>query len=509
MMRPLVLAALVFATGCAENGLMEGTDADFGDSGPFAEDDTDAGLQAVTLRVDVLPPADLTTRQGDPALLAPHSFWVNMRDELAAQLLPSVVTEGVVIGDAATPYAPLISTPAVTDVVSGTVRLLSDSPVMGTSSRTSEDGAFFALAAPSVYTLAVVPDDPAYPLYVEPGFEAAADQVFDLDIGAGHPVWGQVFGESGAPLVGVEVALRSETSDIQGPSTYTDSSGRYTLHAAPGEYHVVALGRDNGRDPVIATAPFTLDENGTELSVSYGSLELIGISGRLIRSTGSGVGGSRVRLTAQNLSGYTGSDASVTVEIPTDSAGNFDARLVSGAYTVELLPPVESTVSAVNLGVIDITSAVDLGSVELPAYRSLTGIALDPAGNPLAGATVRAAEAGFDKRFVTAITGDDGSYAMDVPVADLDVLLTPPGDRSDLAATRHRFALGTLESEEQLVAVEGRSIQGDLTWLDAGRDEALSFAVVQVFSETGEALGQTLTDASGHYELQVDLSGYE
>lgn len=495
--------------------LITGCDDSFLQSNDFSELDTAAGaemddaVQAVNLRFDILPPEGLTNRQGDDALLEPQTFIAEIRAPLEATLLPSVWLSGEISGDAATPYAPAIATPGVEGSVPGTVRLISESPVMGSTSRIDEDGLFASLAVPGTYGFAIVPDDSTYPLYVEPAREVFEAEDAAIDIGGGHPVWGQVITEGGTPMVGVEVALRATELGVQGPSTWTDSSGRYVLYASPGQYNVVALGRDNGRDPVIASAPFALDVTGQNLDIAYGSLDLISMSGRLVTSDGGGVGGSTVRLRSQDLTGYTGSDAGVVVEIPTDGAGNFDARLVTGQYLVELLPPSESTVSAVSLGVVDVTSAIDLGAVELPAFRTVTGVATDIDGLPLSGAMIRATEVSFDRRYTSATTDSEGRYTLEVPVADLDVLLTPPGDRPDLAATRHRFALGTLEAEENLVAIEGRAISGTLRWSNLGRDEDLEFALVQVYTEAGAPLGQALTDSSGAFALQVDLQAFE
>jgi hypothetical protein len=502
-----LLLFLLCLPGCYDSSLSDGGQEmmDTGVEEAFGDDT----LQAVNLRFDILPPEGLINRQGDPANVQPQTFVSEIRDPVELTLRPSVAILGEVTGDATTPLAPVITTPGVSGPVPGTVQLVTSSPIMGAVSRIDDDGFFEAQAVPSVYGLAVVPDDGHYPLYVVNDFLAEEDPDFVLDIGSGHPVWGQVLTENGTPMAGVEVALRSTALDLQGPSVFTDLDGRYTLYASAGEFNLVSLGRNNGRDPSISSAAFLLDTNGVNLDVSYGSLDLVSLSGRLVRGTGTGVGGSTVRLTAQELTGYVGSDAGVVVEIPTDASGNFDARLVTGQYRVDLLPPNEAAVSPVSLGTIDITSAVDLGAIEMPDYRTYTGLAVDAAGQPLAGASLRATEVGFDGRYTSTLTDADGQYVLEAPVADLELLLTPPGDRSDLAATRYRFATGTLSDDEELMAIEGRQVTGTIQWDDLGRDEALSFAIVQVYSQTGEPLGQTLTDASGSYSLQVDLQAFE
>lgn len=505
MKRALLLSMFLIACGGNESEISADANGAIGEP----TEDGDASMQATTLRVDVLPPSGLVDRSGDPIDIPPHTFTTAARSDLQALLLPAVELHGYATGYATTPYAPTASLPGTDGGVLASIMLRKPNTVMGTTVRTEDDGFYLATAAPGMYELAIVPDDPAYPLYTEAGLDLVETVARDIDIGSGHPVWGRVLNEGGAPLADVEVKLLTVLG-TEGPSTFTDAQGRYTLHAGQGTYHLVAEGRNNGRDPQLTSVEFELGPSGMPLDIAYGSLDLVSVGGRLVRTTGSGVGNATVRLVSETLSGYAGIDAQVTVDVPADSAGNFDARVVSGTYRVELLPPAEVGLSPVSLGSLDLTGPQDLGTVSLPGLVPLSGVAVDEIGAPLPFATLRATEAAFERRYFTVQTDAEGRFDIDVPAVDLNLLLTPPADRTDLAATRQRQSIGNLDDDNfQVAAVSGEAMTGMVEWNDGERDLPLAFAVVQIYADDGSPLGQALTNADGEYSLQVDLSAYE
>jgi hypothetical protein len=503
MIRPLgLLSLLALSSACAELGIMT---ADETEVNAPAEDDVDYGSLASTLRVDVFPSygaveADADGRELD---LLPHSFEMSTDTrELDLVLEPPVLLEGYVTGYHVSPTA-ASGLPGVEEAVAARVTVRKEDSVQSRTTATDveDDGYFQAWVVPDIgYRLDVTPDDPEIALYTSQ-LQLLEDTFLDLHLDAGSTLWGQVVDGTGNPLVGVEVYAESVFGTRTAPDV-TDMGGEFLVRVQSGAYRLVAEGRNNGRDPTVSTELTYVGEEGARTDVVYPNLDFFSVGGRMTPEGGTYIRDGAARFTAVSLDGYPDT-TTLVVEARTDDFGNFDTRLLSGTYQVELFPSDDQELTPVSLGEVTIDGPTDLGATVLPGFTVALGSVSDPIGGPVAGALVDCVEIGFAERVFTAHTDDLGQFGMLVPQMELACDLVPPSDRGDLALTPLLVDLAEDDTPE-LTMEHGQLVTGTVRFTDDGALRPLEFAVVEVRDTKGQLLGTALTSVGdGSFSLRV------
>jgi len=502
MTRPLPTLALLLLSACA--AYTAPTDRnDLGDTAmsPGTGDAT-GGAQANSFRFDVFPDASSAAAEGAPASLLPHSF-----DEaidagpLDLVLEPPVHIEGLVTAYRVGPVERSVPLPGAEEAVLGTLSLQKSDTVQGRAITLADDGSYAVDLVPdTAYRLAVVPDDPALPTYTEET-DLVEDQVLDLDLGAGSALWGRVVDGQGNPLSGVAI----EAVNAFGPTTptvSTDADGVFLLRVSPGSWHVIAMGRGNGRAPTLQSDLLYVGENGASATITYANLTTYTVGGRMQPGTGPGVRDGIARFTATSLQDYPDT-ASLVVEARADAFGNYDTRLLAGRYEVDLFPADDQDLTPVDLGEVRVTGPTDLGTTTLPVSADVEGLVVDPDDAPVAGALVECVEPAFGARSFSAHTDDNGLFAMSAPRIPLDCDIVPPGERTDLALTRRVLDPGSTTSPI-LELDPGQLVTGTVRYDDAGTLRPLQLGVIEVRDAKGQLLGTALTGVSdGTFAVRI------
>jgi len=501
MIRPLVLFSLLALTSaCAEFDIMGADNTTFSEP---AEDEGDYGNVAGTLRVDVFPSYGVAEADADGTALdlLPRTFEMST-DTRGVDLVlePPVLLEGYVTGYHVAPTA-ASGLPGVEEPVAARVGVRREDSVQSRATVTADDGYFQTLVVPDVgYRLDVTPDDPEIALYTSE-LHLLEDTYLDLHLVAGSALWGQVIDGVGNPLVGVEVYAES-VFGAKTAADVTDVGGEFLIRVQSGAYSIVAEGRNNGRDPTVATELLFVGEEGSRIDVVYPNLDFYSVGGRMTPENGTYVRDGAARFTAVSLDGYPNT-TSLVVEARTDDFGNFDTRLLAGTYEVELFPSDDQELTPVALGEVTIDGPTDLGSTVLPAFTVALGSVSDPTGGPVAGALLDCVEISFAERVYTAHTDEAGQFGMMVPQMALECDLVPPAERGDLALTPLVVDLAEDDTPE-LTMEHGQLVTGTVRYTDGGALRPLEFAVVEVRDAKGQLLGTALTNiGDGSFSLRV------
>jgi len=402
---------------------------------------------------------------------------------------------------------PLIaSVPGEQVEIDGTVFIGQPDTVQSYAS-TITSGAFSTWVVPSnePYQFAVVPDDPLLPLFSQEVTLKGVLNPLVVDVDTGVPVYGQVT-SPGGPLGGARVAVVDSMGHRSATAT-TDAQGLYLIRVHPGQYKIVCEGRDQGQDPTLRV-PVTVEDPGLNWDIAY-PVPLVQVlaEGRVVSERADPVPGTVVRFRSEELSGYSGVEASWTWDAPTATNGTFIARVAPGTYTIDLLPPpVEAGAqySPARLRAVRVldTDGEDLGSISIASSVDVVGVAQDSAGTPLASAVVDCTEIGFDRRSFFSTTNDDGVFQALLPAVPLSCVVAPPGDRNDLATGR--FALDPSKELTPTFRLSGGTeIVGSV--ILSAAPEAL--ALVEVRDLDNVLLGYGLTDEAGVFRLRADLEG--
>jgi len=280
--------------------------------------------------------------------------------------------------------------------------------------------------------------DPRYARSVEvkPG-EPVRDVQFTL--GRGLVVNGRVTDPEGKPLAGAEVKTRFRPqARIEETSTQTDDEGRFTLAGFPPTSGLDLDVKHRGRK-LIGDASVEADEQAgasRAVNVDVQLQQAATVKGRVL-ADGEPMPGFRVELL--QLRTYDG----VTHGMPVDHATTDDA----GQFQFDTAPPGEGThVYSFSDEVTQLSSATfdlkpgqtyELGTFELRTKSmSVSGIVVDPEGNPVEGAQVSARERNgpsIDGAFTRQPTGKDGRFAIrgvpDVPLSIMAHVPYAPGSK--------------------------------------------------------------------------------
>ncbi len=493
----LVAASL---TGCADYQLTNARYERYDGVQP-----TDDWESSATLRLDVHP----DQIDAEQPLLS-QSFWVPLHDgnltssPLDLRLSKSVLVSGYVSAYQVSPWSGA-DLPGQDVAVRAEVSLhLKDSAQSTVVSTDPGDGWFETRVVPDEgYTLAVSPDSPEVPAALLE-VDALDDLDLDLDLGQGTPLYGRVTLDDGSPMVGARVYATS--GPVQTAASLTDQEGWYLLRVQDNlDWSLVCTGRDDGRDPTLTTDTLAVSGDHLRHDLTYGPLDKVVISGRVLDASGLPAKQARVRLVAESLDGFP-EGTQHEPDGSTGSNGNFDILVVPGTWTLEILPEESelatssSSRSPVALEALEVDEAVDLGRIDLPAYTSLSGIVTDPDGVPVAGAGLHLTEVGFNSRSWASYTEDDGTFTVEVPQVDLMITLTPPPDRANVLATT-RLSLNPSEvTEPELRIEQGQRLRGIVR---APEGEALPYALIEVHSDADALLAVTVTDGEGRFDVGV------
>lgn len=499
----LLLATFGISSGCSEYKL----DAETDGNAVGVPDSPEFEDGATLLRLDVTPADTVQDAAGERFL--PQTFLVDPSTANDLELYPAVTFEGILSAYAVSPYTRNGELPGQQGPIGGalvSIRRVNSLQTRNDVTDTSDSdasfvGGFLLRVVPDLsYTVAYVPEDPALPLRVEP-LALATDIDQEVDLGEGLTVWGYVTTDTGAPMVGASV--RAMAGEVRGAAARTDANGFWFLRVSPGTWTIECSGRNNGRDPILTSEPLVVDGVNTELDFQYPNLDLWSVGGRVLDSETRPVAGATARFTAVSLDDYDDS-ASQIVEVQTNSDGNFDTRLVPGEWRVDILPAVSDDLSPISLGTVLVDDPFeDLGVLITPAFTTVTGAVLDPDHLPVAGALVTMTEAGFSKRSWQATTDADGSFDLVVSKTALEVWMSPPVDRPDLAVSVQALSD---PSSTDLTAFElstGYKVSGTLRAPTADGTVGVPFALVEATDEAGHRWGAALTDEEGNYSLRI------
>ncbi|MEQ1505693.1 MAG: carboxypeptidase-like regulatory domain-containing protein [Myxococcota bacterium] len=390
--------------------------------------------------------------------------------------------------------------------VAGTVWLHRPDSLQSYVARTDDEGRFELWAVPDAgYQLQVIPDDPLLPMFSAPWTVTDPTDPIDLDLDAGAPVYGLVTYDGGTPLAGARLHVEDQSGGVSA-TVETDAFGLYQIRVMPGVWTVVCEGRAAGKDPTLRFADQTVEAGGLYLDVDYPTdLDPSLVEGQIQGADGATVVGTAVRLTATELIGFQGLDASWSTEVFVGRNGYLSA-VVPGRYTIDVVPPDAPTgkeLSPARLTDVVVGSgAKSLDPIVLPALVEVTGDVQGPSG-PIASAVVACQEIGFDGRSWETFTGPQGNFAIDLPSVPVSCVAEGSGtDPQPLASSRKtidpaidgsiRFdlAFGQL--------VTGRVVNGD--------GEVEPFVVIEVRDAEDRVLGTGFSAQSdGRFAVPIDL----
>lgn len=500
-MRSIPLLALLL-TGCAEASLnkAEAFDTGYATAGG---DDADALADGpARLRVDVVP-------NGDSAYL-PQSVIVDLDTDNPASVLadldldlsPTRTLAGRITAFQAAPYGDVSVPGSVSEPLAGRVSMTAPE---GLARKTVDvdDGTFaMRLPAGDDYRLAVLPaDSTQQPFAIVDPYVLAQDVTgFDLDLGFGSPVHGRVVQEDGSPAPGVtEVWLEDLATGLAGPRVATDAEGNYMLRAFEGEYRVVAEGSERSTVPRVGAPVSVLEFEAVRVDLDLGTVNPVEAAGRVLDADGSGLYQATVRFTALDLDEAEGT---MVVEDDTDTDGDFELDVLPGLWKVELIPPFDSdgTLAPVRLDDVQVgETGVDLGALDMPERRTVSGVVEGPGGSPIGAVTVVAREAGFDQYVYTAVTGNNGGFEIDVPDVALEVAFLPPDAKHTVTWIDYPDGMA---GREDITLATGLPVSGRVGSPTGGVGAAL---VELVDADSGRSYGTALTDENGNFDLRIAL----
>jgi len=489
-----------------------------GPPSPVDAGETPAEPEIVDLRVDVYPTLDLTGDSVDDGFRALPKSSPRLRVDGTVD-----VEVGLIELDAPIRFTGRIEgfrlNPQVTALpgeilpVEATVRLALPGTVQDYVVSTDEFGDFAAWVGPqAVYNLIVQPLDAAFPAVQDslPITDSARD--LELTLPVGVPVFGRVATSAGG-IEGARVWLVDASGDRSGVAE-TDDEGWYMVRALPGVYDVVSDGGNPLSRPTITHPDVEVDPDvGAFVNFDYVNQSPALVGGRVVSEVDVDLQGAEVRLTATNLIGYDGVDASWSFSARLQQGDLFLAQVPPGSYDVEALPPEVATdalrdpldrATAPNVSparrtdviVVDDKTLVD---IELTETKLVLGSVVDEFDRGVEATRVDCSEVGFGERQWSVLTDVFGRFQLQLPQVMVQCRATPTAD-SGLAGLSFSFVPG--EGEGPLVTLaSGVELRGRVVGPD-GRPE--EFATVSIRREQDETvLGTGLTDEEGRYAVRV------
>jgi hypothetical protein len=455
----------------------------------------DLDVDANQLRIDIIP------GESTP-FLDPQSWIVDEGedlDSLTIDILPSVSVSGQLVGYSATPYGAEVPGADETPV-DGLVSMIRLGTIAGGSVSTDINGRFSLQVPPSSgYRLSAVPaEDHVLPFFVET--DTSIEKETDLgviDLGYGNPVYGRVTADNGDSIRGASVQLLSADSGVMGPRSLTDENGHFILRAQPGEYTVVVSGVIGQAIPTIRIPIEVVEDEGTEVDISVGSISTTAVYGQLFGpKLTTAQRDVRIRFTSEQLND---SEGSLEIVTETDGDGVFNRSLLAGTWVAELIPPFDSDLAPLQMTftVSDGESMVNLGEIALPELVTFRSVAMDPSGNPVPGVAVNARELGFDGFIRSTTTDPDGWFELAVAPHPMALMLVPPGQ--DLAVTH--VMVDPVTDKGSVAMSRGDIVEGRITSGGIG----VPFSLLEIRDSGGLLYATSLSDSDGYFSVRMDV----
>ena len=229
------------------------------------------------------------------------------------------------------------------------------------------------------------------------------------------------------------------------------------------------------------------------------------ISGRLLDGNGNAVAGSRVAWTAYRTEEQVLVDQTADAQPPklgetrTGADGRFAVSLDGSGPSVSLAIETPALPGASLTGPFDPTATTDLGDIELPAPRPVTGAVLATGGPAVAGARVAvrsaSAAAGGAEFFAEAVSGADGKFT--IPNAPSGPSATSVRAKGFVPYWRVSPP-GRAQAQERIVLEPGGTVSGTVTDV-SGKPAAGAIVLL--------GLAAVRTDSSGRYRLAAVAAG--
>lgn len=425
-------------------------------------------------------------------------------DELVLQLQPSIELSGRVVAFQPTPFLPDPEVPGQGgNPITATVRVSQSSGIAQASGTTDADGEFrLRLPAGRGYSLLVVPDDNTRAPFLiqEQELFSASQDLGDLELAYGQPVWGTVSYSDGTVPDEVLVSLRQPESGAEGRGVAPDPDGWFLLRALPGTYELRVEPQAGALVPSqgLAVEVDATSVEGVEVAIDLGPATRSRVSGNLVDSTGARITSTkdyRVRMSSQSLRG---ADGSYSLETRADQFGAFSLEVMPGDYLLEVIPAYEARRSPVSQRLTVGDEAVSMGEITVPDRWSWSGQVLDADGIPSPGALVVAQEEAFDRYAYSGVTGPDGVIQLSLPWTPMTLSLTPADGQSAITYLR----LDPAEEPPELILDRGVPIRGQLL-LD-GRP--VPYALIDVRDDEGVSVATTVSDAEGVFAMRIQES---
>ena len=493
---------LVFACACdSAKG-----DADSASNGFDSPGDL-LPIDPAKLRIDVTPLTDEV----------PPQTWTPRADaawsDLAIELAPLIEVSGAVRGYVPTP--PSITVPGEDDAIEADVYAFVPDTRNSDGTRSSANTGRYTLEVPagSGYMLGVVPTNPQLP------FIALADQAFTRDTDApfelteSGAIFGYVFDQecdekdekASGCVRGARVQLIESQTRIGGPVYETAADGYFLLHTLSGVVYDLEVSQgDSAPAPiphVVSSKIWAEPGQNTRVDVDLGERAAnTYLKGHVVDDGGRNVQDVVVRATSTSLDAANGT---LTIETETDGSGRFNQAILPGDWTVELIPPYDSSLrlSPTTIDVHVGKGGLDVDDQTLLPRVTVETVVVDPTtGVGIPGAAVSIREIGYDSYSFEAITDASGSVSLEATAVPVRVTVTPPSE-TDRAITHFTYG-GPNEIPDQLALGAGTVFAGVVdapAALDGGAllelrlaGEDQPFAAVQ-------------TDEDGSFSFRVDV----
>jgi len=349
----------------------------------------------------------------------------------------------------------------------------------------------------------------------------------DLALLRGARLTGRVLDEAGKPLAGARVSCHLDAATEVGKrSVYqvsgqwysgeatSDATGTYSLGGLTQETYAVEVKSPEGKDLAPATlrgvnAPAEGDVKLQDVTLYKGGT----VVAKVLGADGKPVEGAEVWFTVGAGFGRHGFGTRVTAKTDAKGIVQFKA-LASGQYAMTVVPPEGMASCQKQFDEVRALSGLTLQQVlKLPEGAKVTGTVTDPAGKPVAGATVMAgygygsrAKATSDAQGRYTIVGLASPAKLDPPQKygpQNQVTAVPPAEALTLATGSVDLPLVPLGGTATLdVALRpGVAITGRVTGPDG---KPVAGAQVGVYRYQRGAIlgfGSTFTDEQGRYTL--------
>lgn len=482
-----MVLVLLASFGCSSLELtMSGAD-----SGGFED------LQTTSLNLNVVPSDATPDIKPQTFRLSQFADWT----DVLVQLRPTVELHGQVSAFVPTPFLVDPTVPGDDDApIEASISLYQREGIAQASTSSGSDGEFsLSVPAEQVYRLLVIPEDTDQSpfLLVDLPMAGEDDDLGTIKVDHGLPIWGQVRYDDGTIPTDMTVGLLDATDGARGTTVSPDEDGWFMLRALPGSYSLVAAPVTESMNPTqVQTIELEADATeGLQVEFNLGSPTRYRVAGSLVDEDGDGLGATDDYLVRARAIRLDDTEGSFLSETRVDQHGDFNLDVMSGSYTLEVIPAYEAERSPVSLGFEVEQSAVELGEITIPPRIQWSGQVINIDGAPVPDALVVAREKGFDRYTYSATTGSDGVVLLDLPDVDLELTLTPPDASS--ATTFVELAAG--QQNPSLMLDVGIPVEGTLD-LDG---EVVPFALIEIVTTEGKRLGTAISDGEGRFSTRV------